>query len=347
VTGIAGTNGWYRGSAGGDYVVAHWTVSDPDHAVVDSSGCDPSVQVTGPTPTAGTTITCTLYISLPGNSHYPLPYSTTIKIDATPPTDVTAHMSRNPDYDGWYNHPVGIAWGGSDATSGIASCSSITYSGPAGAGVPVSGGCTDVAGNTSTTQAGFNYDATPPALAHLSVTSTATADVVRWTSSSPADRIVVRRAARGKRKQVTVFQGSGRSRVVDHGIKPGVQYQYSLQAVDQAGNASPRAALGAPPKVLELGATSYVPTAAPRPILRWPRVAAARYYHVQLFRGSKRILAAWPQTHELGLPAAWTWAGRRHRLAPGRYRWYVWAGLGARSLARYRSLGSAQFTVPR
>jgi hypothetical protein len=76
-------------------------------------------------------------------------------------------------------------------------------------------------------------------------------------------------------------------------------------------------------------------------------VSGARYYHVQLFFGSKRILAAWPQAHELGLPAAWKWAGRRHRLGPGRYRWYVWAGLGPRTLAQYRSIGSAQFTVPR
>jgi hypothetical protein len=347
VSGITGTNGWYRGSADGDYVVVHWTVTDPDHVVVDSSGCGAAVQVPGPTAPSGTTLTCTLYIDLPGNPHYPLPYPTTVKIDNTPPTDIAATVSRGPDYNGWYNHPVGIAWGGSDASSGIASCSSTTYAGPDGSGVAVPGSCTDVAGNTSAAATPINYDSTPPALTNLSVTSTATADVVRWTSSSPTDSIVVRRLARGNKKHVTVFHGSGRSRVVDRGIKPGVQYQYSIQAVDQAGNASPEAAVGAPPKVLVLGATSYVPTAASRPILRWKRVKGAGYYHVQLFHGSRRILAAWPQKHELGLPAAWRWAGHRHRLGPGRYRWYVWAGLGARAAARYRAIGSAQFIVPR
>ena len=59
------------------------------------------------------------------------------------------------------------------------------------------------------------------------------------------------------------------------------------------------------------------------------------------------MLAAWPQTHQLGLPLAWKWNGHRYRLRPGHYRWYVWAGLGARVFARYRTIGSAAFIVPR
>ena len=83
------------------------------------------------------------------------------------------------------------------------------------------------------------------------------------------------------------------------------------------------------------------------PILRWKRFRGAGYYNVQLFRGSKRIYAAWPGTHQLGLSATWKWSNHRFRLTPGRYRWYVWAGLGARTLARYSTLGSASFVVPR
>ena len=38
--------------------------------------------------------------------------------------------------------------------------------------------------------------------------------------------------------------------------------------------------------------------------------------------------------------------GRRYRLTPGRYRWYVWPGLGARSAKRYGSvLGSSSFVI--
>jgi len=68
---------------------------------------------------------------------------------------------------------------------------------------------------------------------------------------------------------------------------------------------------------------------------------------VQLFRGSKRILAAWPLKPTLDLPTAWRWAGHRYRLSPGRYHWYVWEGLGQRSFARYKTVGNASFIVPR
>ena len=336
IEGNLGNNGWYQGSVYGDNVVLHWNVTGET-----DTNCVGGTTIPGPT--TGSTATC--WAKNPDGTTTAV--TAPIKIDNTPPTSVGAGLSRGPDFNGWYNHPVGIVWGGSDATSGIAGCSSVTYSGPDGAGVVVPGGCTDVAGNSTSAPVTINYDATPPALSRLSVSSTATADVVHWTTTSPTDRVVVRRSARGSKKRVTVFGGSGRSRLVDRGIKPGVEYEYSIQSVDQAGNAARPMSLAAPPKVIVLGATSYVPTAAPKPILRWPRVRGARYYHVQLFRGSKRILAAWPQTHELGLPEAWRWAGHRHRLAAGRYRWYVWAGLGARALADYRSIGSGQFTIPR
>jgi len=90
----------------------------------------------------------------------------------------------------------------------------------------------------------------------------------------------------------------------------------------------------------------FVPHAAPNPILRWPSVRGAAYYNVQLYRGSKRIFVAWPTFHQVGLRMSWRWSGRRRYLLPGRYRWYVWAGFGARKLANYRSVGSANFVVP-
>jgi hypothetical protein len=39
ISGIHGTNGWYRGSRGGNYVVLRWTVRDPHAAVAFTSGC--------------------------------------------------------------------------------------------------------------------------------------------------------------------------------------------------------------------------------------------------------------------------------------------------------------------
>src|SRR5919201_1125530 len=233
-----------------------------------------------------------------------------------------------------------------DATSGMAGCTSRTYSGPEGAGARVSGGCTDRAGNTSVAPVALNYDATAPSLSKVSVTSGAKVDVVHWSSTSPSDTIVVQRAARGSKAQQTVFRGSGAS-FADKKIRSGLEYAYSVQAYDQAGNGSRKISVAGLPKVLTLRKTPYVPRAARKPILRWPAVKGARYYHVQLFRGSKRIFAAWPSGPELGLPVAWKWSGHRYRLVHGLYRWYVWAGMGRGSVPHYNTLGSAKFIVPR
>ena len=335
IDGIVGTNGWYRGSTHGNNVVLQWSVSG-------ALNTDCVAAVTIPGPTTGTTRTCWAE-NADGRT---IAVTRVIRIDADPPAAVGGRPTRSPDFNGWYNHPVSLVWSGSDATSGIASCSSAGYAGPDRAGATLRGGCTDRAGNSATSTVALNFDATPPALAKLSVRSTATADVVHWASSSPSDRIVVYREARGKRAKRLVFQGSASS-FADTKIRPGIEYLYSIRAFDQAGNASREEAVVGLPKVLTLKKTGYVPRAAPRPILRWRQKRGAAYYHVQLFRGHKRVLALWPEAHQLGLPAAWRWSGHRHRLRPGHYRWYVWAGLGARSLARYRTIGSAQFIVPR
>jgi hypothetical protein len=168
--------------------------------------------------------------------------------------------------------------------------------------------------------------------------------VVRWTASEPTARIVLRRAPRASTKRVVLYRGIA-SKFVDKNIEPGIEYVYSLRAVDQAGNESAEPTLAGLPKVLTLRRTPYVPRAAPKPILRWGRVAGAQYYNVQLFRGAKRVLAAWPGTHQLGVPGAWKWDGRSYRLRPGHYHWYVWAGFGPRSFAQYRTVGSAEFIV--
>jgi hypothetical protein len=55
-----------------------------------------------------------------------------------------------------------VAFVGSDATSGIASCTSPSYGQGDGAAVSVSGSCTDAAGNASSASFGFKYDATAP-----------------------------------------------------------------------------------------------------------------------------------------------------------------------------------------
>ena len=333
IEGISGTNGWYRGSTYGDNVVLHWSVSG------GTGTCLAAVAVPGPT--TGTTQSCTA--TNPSGSVTVTTFP--IKIDATPPTGLTASSARKPDFNGWYNHPVTISWSGTDATSGISGCSTVTYRGPDSGVATVSGGCTDMAGNSAVRGVVLAYDATPPVLRKVTEQSTAAANVLGWSSSSASDRVLVRRSVRGSTVHRTVFAGSAAG-FSDKSASPGAEYVYTVQAIDQAGNRSKIVTLAGLPKVLTLQKTQYVPRAAPNPILRWGRFRGAGYYNVQLFRGSKRIYSAWPTGHQVDVPTSWVWAKHHFRLTPGRYRWYVWAGLGPRSLARYRAIGSASFVVP-
>ena len=82
------------------------------------------------------------------------------------------------------------------------------------------------------------------------------------------------------------------------------------------------------------------------PQLVWKTVPAATYYNVQLYRGGRKILSVWPTQSGFRLQHSWTFGGRAYVLAPGRYRWYVWPGLGARSANRYGKLiGTRTFVV--
>ena len=328
IEGIAGANGWYQGSVYGDNVVLHWTVLD-----ATTPTCLPVV-ISGPT--TGTTGACSA-TNASGTVTVETP---AIKIDNTPPT-ISPSLSRKPDFNGWYNHPVTASWSGTDATSGIAGCSSVKYNGPENATATVNGGCTDQAGNSAVSGVGLAYDATPPVLSGVTEQSAAADNVLHWSSSSPSDRVVVRRALPGSKAGKAVFDGNAAA-FTDKKIRPGAEYVYSVQSFDQAGNRSKVVTVAGLPKVLTLRKTHSMPRAAPNPILRWGRFRGADYYNVQLFRGSKRIFSAWPTAHQLDLPATWKWSNHRFQLTPGRYRWYVWAGLGARTLARYRTVGQRE-----
>jgi hypothetical protein len=112
--------------------------------------------------TAGFSITCT--VSVGGTQCCRL--DVTIKRDATAPTATGIAAARAADSNGWYNHAVGVAVSGTDATSGIASCATVTYSGPDSSSASVSGTCTDNAGNVSAPKTlAFPYDASPPSAA--------------------------------------------------------------------------------------------------------------------------------------------------------------------------------------
>ena len=187
----------------------------------------------------------------------------------------------------------------------------------------------------------FAYDATPPVLSHVAERSATAADVLSWQSSSASDRVIVQRRVRGHKAHRTVFDGVA-GNFSDKTIRPGAEYLYSVQSVDQAANLSKVVIVAAPPKVLMLPDVTPLAGGA-EPILRWRRFRGAALLQRALFRGSKRVYSAWPTTHHAGLPSTWKWYGHRFRLTPGRYRCVHVGRLQYRSLARYRFVGSAKF----
>ena len=162
-----------------------------------------------------------------------------IKYDATAPT-VTGTPARKPDANGWYNHPVDVAFTGTDAGSGVSECSpAVSYKGPDAAPAKLVGQCRDAAGHLSEpTTVELRYDGTPPARPNL-----------RWVRRGRVDLALVdgrqgRRAREGPagaraegQEAGVVYQGQGAA-FVDRKLRAGTRYWYEVTLVDQAGNES-------------------------------------------------------------------------------------------------------------
>lgn len=269
-----------------------------------------------------------------------------VQVELSPPT-ATVAPARPPDSNGWYNHPVA---GALTATSfsGIASCTSTTYGGPSTTTATVSGTCTDNAGKTVTaTSVPFAYDATAPSLAATATTGDQSVRLT-WQSSgdiAPITSITVTRTSGGGAPD-TVYRGDGGG-FEQADLRNGVKYTYTITAQDAAGNVATRSLNATPAaRLLSPAASAHVTSA---PTLSWTAVPGATYYNVQLFRvDSTKLLSMWPVRASLHLHRTWRFEGRRYRLKPGRYKWYVWPGFGKRRAAHYgRMLGSGTFTVVR
>jgi hypothetical protein len=85
------------------------------------------------------------------------------------PAPVTGTLSRPPDSNGWYDHPVQVTW--ADPAAGATCDKPATYGGPEGAGVGTTGYCTNPDGTQSSGDVTLNYDATAP-LTTAAVTGT-------------------------------------------------------------------------------------------------------------------------------------------------------------------------------
>jgi large repetitive protein len=144
----ADVNGWYNRP-----VSIAFNGSDLTSGI---DGCT-ATNYSGPdSGTASLSGTCT---DLAGNVSSPLAYG--LKYDTTAPA-VSGAPERAANAEGWYNQPVRFDLQASDATSGIASCPSVTYNGPDSATASLTASCRDVAGNTASPSFGLKYDSTAP-----------------------------------------------------------------------------------------------------------------------------------------------------------------------------------------
>ncbi len=289
------------------------------------------------------------------------------KYDATAPS-VEAKPDRPPDGHGWYRRAVTVTFVGSDAFSGVDSCAApVRYEGPDVPKTSLSGSCQDKAANKSA-PVGFElrYDTKPPALGRIRAEITKRGVVLRWRASKDTQSFaVLRRPGLRGSKPTTVYAGRATA-FTDRRMKSGVKYHYTVAAYDEAGNAAVKGVLVKPDgSVAKAGATKPATTkpaaAGPAltrpavgarvtapPLLAWRGVPKATYYNVQLYRGGRKILTAWPSTTSFRLQRSWRFEGRAYRLTPGLYRWYVWPGFGARSATRYGKLvGTRTFVVTR
>jgi len=268
----------------------------------------------------------------------------TIRIDKTPPL-VSATSTRSFDYEGWFNHPVGFSFEGTDQTSGIASCSSANYAGPNTSSASVGGSCSDVAGNVGFANFPLKYDSTAPAPPRVAARPGNRLVSLDWANPASEEVVEVTRFRSGAWPAM-VFRGRAGG-FVDRGLRNQARYGYTVALRDQAGNRAESHVNVVPTASrLLLPARNARVTAPPR--LVWKDVKRAKYFNVQLRRGGRKVLSRWPRSASLQLLPRWRFLGRRRSLSPGRYTWYVWPGYGRRSAQRYgKLLGKSSFTVVR
>jgi len=327
------TNGWYTSpvnfsftgddGASGVASCTSGTYSGPDGGDISVSGsCTDNAGNTGST-------------------------SVKIKFDATPPT-VTGPPARKPDANGWYNHPVDVAFTGADAGSGVSECSpTVSYKGPDANPAKLVGQCRDAAGHLSApTTVELRYDSTPPARPNLRWVRRGSTMSLSWTA---AKDVVVAKVARAPgpkgKKPGLVYEGKAR-RFVDRKLSPGAKYWYEVTLVDQAGNQSSKT-VGLQPTTGIFSPTDGAVVGEP-PVVAWAGVAKARFYNLQLWRGNLKVLTTWVKRPKLALPLRWKYQGVRRTLVDGSYRLYVWPAFGTTREPRYGKLvGQIGFVVKR
>ena len=240
---------------------------------------------------------------------------------------------------------MSVAFKGSDATSGLQSCTSTGYGGPDAAGVVLSGSCQDIAGNITGATYPLNYDSTAPAPPDVTATPNDNRVTLRWAPPADAEVIEIARVT-GAGLPALVFRGGGTS-FTDRELKNGQRQRYLITSIDRAGNRAVDRASAVPTKSHLLSPADGARVAKP-PLLLWEGLKRATYYNVQLYRGRHKVLTRWPLAEQLQLPETWRFGGQRRRFKEGNYTWFVFPGFGERSERRFgKLLGKSSFRLVR
>jgi hypothetical protein len=143
-----------------------------------------------------------------------------------------------------------------------------------------------------------------------------------------------------------------RQRCVDRNVRNGVQYRYTLFAVDEASNFSQSVSgFATPHRILLLRPLDGARISRP-PVFDWVSIRGADYYNIQLYRMYRgrqvKILSRWPKGSRYDLAWRWSQDRRVRRFVPGHYYWYVWAGFGPLREGNYgKVMGPSDFWVVR
>jgi hypothetical protein len=266
-----------------------------------------------------------------------------IGVDLHPPVVTDAVPSRQPNADGWINGPFDVQFTGSDAVSGLSACWA-SYAGPQTATGSITRVCTDQAGNASAPYTfSFKYDATPPALSPLTIEPGDGMVRLRWSTRDAVEVEVTRSPGLSGAPVSAVFRGKATG-FVDRRVRNLAAYQYQVTAIDRAGNIATQTTRTSPARRI-LTPLNNARLKAP-PVARWAVIPNATYYNLQLYRGNRKILSAWPKTARLPLKRQWTFQGARYRLKPGVYQLFVWPGFGSFAEQRYgRIVGKSRFVI--
>jgi hypothetical protein len=215
---------------------------------------------------------------------------------------------------------------------------------------------TDRAGNTDPTPASYSWqvvtpvppDTTPPGSV-LELKRKVGYGLLKLAWSLPTDadfdhvEVLRSRGAKGAARAV-VYEGSATG-YTDKRFQNGTYYRYEIRSYDHSGNVSPGVGVVVPPSVL-LRSPRNGAVVRVAPLLLWAGVPHASYYNVQVYRGSRKVLSAWPAKAKVKMRRTWVYQGHRFAFRKGVYHWWVWPAFGPRSKAAYgRLLGTGTFVV--